>query len=313
MNILVTGGAGFIGSHLCEALIEQGHGVVAVDNLVLGRREHLAHLASHPRFAFHEQDVLNLEALRALFKREAFDAVFHLAANSDIQRSAQDPEPDFQLTLMTTVQVLRCMREYHTKQLIFSSSSAVYGESPKSLSEDTAPLCPISHYGAAKLASEAFISSCGARDVFQAWIFRFPNVVGARATHGVLVDLLRKLSSNPHELEVLGDGNQQKPYLVVTDVIDAMLFAWERAKAPLNCFNIGVEGGTKVSTIVDMILRELRVQPKIVYTGGRGGWPGDVPIVRYDTTKLRQLGWMARYTSDEAVELAVKKLTTGRR
>ena len=313
MKVLVTGGAGFIGSHLCEALIEQGHGVVAIDNLLLGRREHLAHLLPHPDFAFDRQDLLDVDALRQMFQREAFEAVFHLAANSDIQTSGEDPSRDLQLTFMTTYHVLLCMREYGVKPLVFSSSSAIYGELPTPLREDTGPLFPISHYGAAKLASEAFIASWCAQYGFQAWIFRFPNVVGERATHGVLVDLLDKLARNPHELEVLGDGTQQKPYLYVTDVVQAMLFTWQRAREPLNCFNIGVEGGTKVSTIVEMILRELRVQPKIVYTGGRGGWPGDVPIVHYDTTKLRKLGWMAHYTSDEAVELAVKKLPTGRR
>jgi UDP-glucose 4-epimerase len=204
--IVITGGAGFIGSHLADALLEQGHFVVAVDNLTLGREANIAHLKGHSRFRFQCLELLKDAELNRLFTAEHFDTVFHMAANSDIARSHHDPDVDRDNTFATTYALLRAMKEHGVRQIVFASTSAIYGELHGPLSEDSGPLLPVSHYGAGKLASEAFIASFAANYDLHAWIVRFPNVVGGRATHGVLHDFIAKLRRNPNVLEVLGDG-----------------------------------------------------------------------------------------------------------
>jgi UDP-glucose 4-epimerase len=308
MKILITGGAGFIGSHLADALIEGGHNVVVVDNLILGREENIAHLFKHDRFRFYKQDLLKKDALRLIFKKEKFDVIFHLAANSDIQKGGESPEVDLELTFMTTFSVLQCMKEFDVKQIIFSSSSAMYGESTRLLHENHGPLFPVSFYGAGKLASEGFISAFCENFGIQAWILRFPNVVGERATHGAIFDFINKLTKNPTELEVLGDGEQNKPYLYVKDLVEGMVFAWENSFDKLNVFNLGVDSRTKVKKMAQIVIEEMGLDAVIRFTGGDRGWVGDIPEFRYDLTKIHKLGWQAKMTSDEAVRLAVRKI-----
>ena len=234
--------------------------------------------------------------------------MFHLAANSDIQKSFESPATDFQLTLTTTFNVLQCMMKHKVRDIVFASTSAIYGDSSALLGEDHGPLFPVSHYGAAKLASEGFISSFAENYGLNAWICRFPNVVGERTTHGILHDFIKKLVKDPHRLEVLGDGNQNKPYLYVKDLVDAILFCWTRAKDKLNYFNIGVDSRTRVKRIVEIVTSNMGLAPDIVYTGGDRGWVGDVPEFSYDLTKITKLDWKPRYTSDEAVDTAVKAI-----
>src|SRR4051794_29383881 len=220
---LVTGAAGFIGSHLIDRLLSMGHSVVGVDNMVLGRRENLADAFKSPRFTFRELDVNDFPAFDSFLHEQSaagpFTTVWHLAANSDIQAGGRDPDVDLRLTFMTTFNVLKVMESLQIPKLIFASTSAIYGEHKGLLSEDTGPLFPISNYGAMKLASEAIISAALERFLEQAWICRFPNVVGGRATHGAIYDFLKKLRKNPKQLEVLGDGKQEKPYLHVNELI----------------------------------------------------------------------------------------------
>lgn len=308
MRVLITGGAGFIGSHLADALIDQGHHVVAVDNLTLGRLANLAHLQGHPRFRFQRLELLDDGELRRLFTAEHFDAVFHLAANSDIARSHHDPDVDRNNTFATTYAVLRAMKEHGTRQIIFASTSAIYGELRGPLSEDSGPLQPVSHYGAGKLASEAFVSSFAANYDLRAWIVRFPNVVGGRATHGVIHDFIGKLRRNPEVLEVLGDGRQNKPYLHVRDLVVAILLIWEKSGERLNVFNVGVESRTSVQRIAEMVVEEMGLPAAIRYTGGTRGWIGDVTEFHYRTDRIHALGWRARASSDEAVRLAIREI-----
>jgi UDP-glucose 4-epimerase len=305
MNILVTGGAGFIGSHLCDGLIALGHRVTAIDNLLLGREENIAHLCAHPAFNFAKGDVLDAPLLERVFADGRFDAVFHLAANSDIQRGGKDPVVDCELTFLTTFRVLQSMKKHGTGQLVFASTSAVYGETSDRLTEDYGPLLPVSNYGAGKLASEAFISAFSAGCGIRAWITRFPNVVGERATHGVIFDFIRKLQNNPARLEVLGNGKQVKPYMYVKDLVRGILFVWQHSSERLNVYNLGVETRTTVSDIARTVIEEMGLDAAIDYTGGDRGWVGDVPEFSYDLTKVHRLGWHAQYTSDEAVRLAV--------
>ena len=306
-SILITGGAGFIGSHLTDRLLNQGNKVVILDNLSLGRKSNLNQAMQNPNCTFVEGDVLNEELLDSLFKQHHFDMVFHLAANSDIARSHANPNVDLDMTFLTTYAVLKKMRQYNVKKLMFASTSAIYGQTGgDEVKETYGPLFPASHYGASKLASEAFISSFVENYGIQAWVTRFPNVCGERTTHGILHDFVKKLKNNPEELEVLGDGKQAKPYLYVKDLIDAILFVVDHTNDKINYFNLGGEGQTSVTKIAEFVIQAMNLHAKIRYTGGDRGWVGDVPKFAYNLDKIHQLGWKASYSSDEAVKIAIK-------
>jgi UDP-glucose 4-epimerase len=309
MRALVTGGAGFIGSHLCDRLVTQGHEVWCVDNLHLGRRRNIAQLEPSNLFHFLEQDVLDRDRLGALFAEAKFEIVFHLAANSDIAAGNADTELDFRLNELTTIAVLDAMRRHRVRRLFFASTSAVFGEADVILDEDFGPLAPISFYGASKLAAEAYISTYAYRFDLSAVVLRFPNVVGERATHGVIYDFLRKLEKNPRELEVLGDGNQTKPYLYVADLVDAILIACEKSSGPLAVYHAAGLGETSVREIAQIVLAATgRADTRIRYTGGDRGWPGDVPRFRYDISRLLALGWSPQRHSTDAVRHAVERI-----
>jgi len=309
MKILITGGAGFIGSHLADFLISKKHEVVAVDNLLLGRKENIIHLADNKNFKFIKEDLMNINELKEIFQENDFDVVFHLAANSDIQNSAKNPQIDLNNTFMTTWNTLECCRLFNVNKFIFASSSAIYGDVQEKLTENFGPLFPISYYGAGKLASEGFISAYAYMNDIQAWIIRFPNVVGERATHGVIHDFIKKLRNNPNELEILGDGKQKKPYLYVKDLIEAMFFVYQKTKYRFNCYNVGVEDQTAVSEIAKIVCEEMGLRNvRLNYTGGNIGWKGDVPQFKYNLDKIHQLGWKAKYSSTEAVRIAVRRI-----
>jgi UDP-glucose 4-epimerase len=307
MKFLITGGAGFIGSHLVDRLLEQGNRVSCVDNFILGRREHLTSAMENPNFSLHDLDLLDLDKLDELFNRESFDAVFHLAANSDIRAGTESTERDLQLTFMTSYHVLECMQRYDVRKILFASTGAIFGEQEERLREDSVAL-PESLYGASKLASEAFISAFSGLYNIQAWVCRFPNVVGDRSTHGIIYDLLQKLDGNPTTLEVLGDGKQSKPYMYVHELIQALLFIFENANEKMNVFNIGPSDRTSVADIARLVLEGSGATQEIAYTGGNKGWKGDVPKYEYDTQKLQILGWGPPTNSFEAVKLAVNKI-----
>lgn len=307
MKILVTGGAGFIGSHLTDKLLAQGHEVVVVDNLSLGRKTNLNEALKSNKFTFIEENLLNYDALNAIFKENNFEIVFHLAANSDIAQSHDNPNVDLENTFMTTYNTLKAMKENGVKKIVFASTSAIYGDSKGAIiDENYSPLFPTSHYGAGKLASEGFIASFAENYGIQAWITRFPNVVGERATHGVIFDFIKKLKKNPSELEVLGDGMQYKPYLYVKDLVKAILFVFENTNEKINYYNIGVESRTRVKTIAEMVISEMGLNADIRYTGGARGWIGDVPEFNYCLDKIHKLGWHAKISSDEAVKKSVQ-------
>jgi UDP-glucose 4-epimerase len=309
MRILVTGGAGFIGSHLCDRLLGRGQQVWCVDNLRLGRRRNIAHLEPSSDFGFHEIDVLDRSQLGALFYETHFDAVFHLAANSDIAAGSKDFRLDLELNQLTTIAVLEAMRAHDVKRLFFASTSAIFGETEATLHEDFAPLQPISFYGASKLASEAYVSVFAHTFGGEAVILRFPNVIGERATHGVIYDFLQRLALDQSRLEVLGDGNQSKPYLYVGDLIDAMLIAWDKAPKPFAVYHAGGVGTTSVREIAEIVTAAAgRKDTKIIYCGGDRGWPGDVPRFRYDTSRLNALGWQPLRHSTDAVRYAVERI-----
>src|SRR5437762_4717699 len=309
---LITGAAGFIGSHLADRLLALGHTVVGVDNMVLGKRANLSQALKSPSFSFKEVDVNDYESCFAFVKGEsdkgAFETVWHLAANSDIQAGGLNPEVDLKATFLTTYNVLRMMQALEIPQIAFASTSAIYGEHAGVLSEDVGPLFPISNYGAMKLGSEGMITAALERFLKRAWIFRFPNVVGGRATHGAIYDFLRKLERNRAELEVLGDGKQEKPYLHVSELIDAMIHLFQHTKERLNYYNIApADTATTVRHIAEAVVRAAAPGAKIRYTGGSKGWIGDVARFCYSIEKLRATGWSPRLTSNQAVERAVQE------
>ncbi len=307
MNILVTGGAGFIGSHLDDALIARGHQITVVDNLVLGRKENIQHLLDNPKFTFIEADILDSTTMHKVFEEGHFDMVYHLAANSDIQKGGKDPMVDYQLTFNTTFSILQLMKEFEIKKFFFASTSAIFGETYDVLNEDYGPLKPVSNYGAGKLASEAFISAFSSTYSIQTWITRFPNVVGERFTHGVIYDFIHKLQKNPQELEVLGNGEQCKPYVYVKDLVDGILYVIDHANEPYNVYMLGSDSRTKVKEIAAIVIEEMGLDASIRYTGGDRGWVGDVPEFRYDLTKVNTLGWKAPHNSNDSVRLAIQK------
>jgi len=313
MKAIVTGAAGFIGSHLVDKLLKLGYHVVGIDNLCLGNLSNLKSAKRSKRFSLHTIEINNVSALQNIFKKEglqdAIESVWHFAANSDIRSGVANFDVDLNNTYLTTYNILKVMRDYAPTRLFFASTSAVYGVNRKPLSEKTGPLFPISSYGAMKLASEAVISAALESYLSQATIYRFPNVVGARATHGAVYDFLRKVKANRHVLEVLGDGSQQKPYLHVSDLIEAMMFINTTAQEKLRFYNIAPEkSSTTVSYIANKVCARIGGKTKIQYTGGTRGWVGDVPKFSYSTRKLRRLGWRPRLTSNEAVDLAIQEI-----
>ena len=309
MSILVTGGAGFIGSHLCDALVGRGEEVWCVDNLYLGRVENIAHLRDCRRFRFCQFDVLEREALDRLFAEARFDTVFHLAANSDIARGSEDHALDLRLTFSTTLAVLEAMQRHGCRRLFFASTSAVFGDTREALEETTGPLQPVSFYGAAKLAAEAFLSVFAQSFAYQCWVLRFPNVVGPRSTHGAVHDFIARLRTDPSCLRVLGDGAQTKPYLYVEDLLAAILLVYDKAAEPLAVYHVAGQGMTSVRQIAEIVVEEMGLGAiPVDYAGGATGWVGDVPYFNYDTGKIRRLGFRHRWDSTAAVRLAVRKI-----
>lgn len=304
-RILVTGGAGFIGSHLIPVLLARGAAVTAYDNLSLGRRDFLGAVEAMLRFRFVHADLLATTDLDPVMKDH--DCVFHLAANSDISLGRDQTDRDLRQGTLATYNVLESMRRRGVRELVFASSSVVYGEAPRQpTAEDDGPCLPISLYGASKLASEGLISAFCHNFGMRAWIYRFGNVVGGRLTHGVILDFIQKLRENPATLTVLGDGRQAKPYLHVDDCVAGMLFGWQEAAERLNYFNLACEGATAVRDIARFVVEAMGLaNVRIEYTGGARGWPGDVPQVRLDPSKLGRLGWRATFTSDEAVRQGI--------
>lgn len=312
MQTLVVGGAGFIGSNLCKGLLDRGDKVICLDNFSLGNDKNVSELKSDDGFTLIEGDATDKDTLDQIFKEHEVDYVFHLAANSDIQASAKDPEVEYRNTYTTTFRLLSAMREYEVKRLFFASTSAVYGDKRDvELDENTPNLSPISYYGAAKLGSEALISAFTYMNDMSSLVFRFPNVIGPHLTHGVIYDFMKRLSDNPNELRILGDGNQTKPYIYVDDLVDAILFLMDVPQG-VTLYNIGVDGATSVRTIADIVCEEMGLSDvKYRFTGGEGGWKGDVPRFKYCIDKVHAAGWKAKYDSDEAVRMTVRKVLKG--
>jgi len=307
MKVLVTGGAGFVGSRAVRRLLTLGHALCAVDDLSLGREDNLAGCDALGPFELVKMDVRS-PAFEGVVQRFRPDRVFHLAANSDIAKGTRDPSTDLERTFLTTHHVLEAMRQSGARELVFASTSAIYGEAPGDLSEIHGPLEPISLYGAAKLSSEAFVHAYAHLYGLMGWVFRFPNVVGPNLTHGAIFDFIGRLSRDKTRLVVLGDGTQTKPYLDVDDLLDAILLAVDsrHGHGSVVTYNVAGEGMTSVREIAEMVREGLGLPGATLEYGKESrGWPGDVPRFSYDTAKIRALGWRPRLTSNEAVRASV--------
>lgn len=314
---LVLGGAGFIANTLIAELLTAGKRVVAVDNLVRGSEKYLEKFSNSERFFFIKKDLSEREECRSAFDFAAehgeISEVWHLAANSDIPAGVADSDVDIRDTFQTTAEILREMKAKEAKSLYFASSSAIYGDlGEKVLHEEIGPLLPISNYGAMKLASEALISAAAEAYLEKACIFRFPNVVGIPATHGVIFDFVNKLKVHPESLEVLGNGTQQKSYLHASDLVSAMLTITARSgDSKVNVVNIGpIDEGVTVKWIAEQVVKRVNPSAAILYGSGNKGWVGDVPKFNYSTEKLQSYGWKPRLGSDGAITRAVDEIAT---
>jgi UDP-glucose 4-epimerase len=308
LRSMVIGGAGFIGSHLVDRLVERGP-VTVFDDLSVGKRAFIAGALDQRRAELCEGDAIDLSALVVAMQRHAPQVVFHLVANPEARWGLEKTRLDLEQGTIVTYNVLEAMRRCDVKRLVFASSGTVYGDVSHVCREEDLGSLPISLYGASKLAGEAMISAFVECFGLQGWIYRFGNVVGPRGTHGAALDFLNKLKADPSELEVLGDGKQAKPYLHVSDCVAGMIHGLDHAKKPLNVHNLAPPDVTSIARIAELcVAASPNPDAKIRYTGGKRGWPGDVPRSRLAPAKLNALGFCVSHTSDEAVQKAVGEL-----
>jgi UDP-glucose 4-epimerase len=305
--LVVTGCAGFIGSHLVDRLLAGGHVVVGIDNFSTGQRSFLAGALSSPNFKLYEIDLLDFDALTRAFV--GGEAVFHLSANADVRFGTEHPRKDLEQNTIATYNVLEAMRANGIKKIAFSSTGSVYGESPVVPTPEDGPF-PIqtSLYGASKAAGEGLIAAYCEGFGFQSWIFRFVSILGERYTHGHVFDFYQKLKADPTRLSVLGNGKQRKSYLYVQDCIDGILLAMDKATHKVNIFNLGVDSYCEVNDSIGWICKELGVQPALEYSGGDRGWIGDNPFIFLDTKNIQSLGWKPKVGIRDGVVKTVKYL-----
>lgn len=300
MRVLVTGAAGFIGSHMVDRLLSAGHEVIGVDNFSTGHRQFLASALAHSRFTLHECDLLDRENLKKTMR--GADLVVHFAANADVRFGTDHPRKDLDQNTIATWNVLEAMRECNCRRIVFSSTGSIYGEPAIFPTPENCPF-PVqtSLYGASKLAAEGLIQAYCEGFGMQGYIFRFVSILGERYSHGHVFDFYRQLAGHPGHLHVLGDGHQKKSYLYVHDCIEAILLALEKAGGKVNIFNLGTDDYCEVNDSIRWICDYLTLKPKITYAGGERGWVGDSPFILLDCSRIRALGWRPRLSIRDAV------------
>ncbi len=316
MSIIIAGGAGFIGINLIKELIKKKSRLIILDNFSNGKKSFLDKLKNRYEFTVIDCNLAIIEEVDNAIKKiinqfEIINEIWHLAANSDIPSGISNPKIDLQNTFMTTFNLLEMARKYSVRNFYFASSSAVYGDhGNKNIDENTGPLMPISNYGAMKLASEAQCFAAFESFLDKLRIFRFPNVVGTPATHGVIFDFINKLKKNPTRLDVLGDGTQQKSYLHVNDLVQGMIHLSEIKLVNNNpIFNMGPEeDSVKVKWIAEQVVSKFSPNAKIVYGKNKRGWLGDVPRFSYNTKKAKKFGWNPKMNSEQSIKMAIDEI-----
>jgi len=301
LRALVTGGAGFIGSNVVDRLLATGYSVVAYDNFSTGQERFLERAGRcGDRFALVRGDILDQAALASAMR--GADVVFHLAANADVRHGTEHPDRDLQQNTIGTFNVLEAMRSNGVRRVAFSSTGSIYGEPEIFPTPEDAPFpTQTSLYGASKLAGEALVQAYCEGFGFQGYIFRFVSILGDRYSHGHVFDFYKRLRENPHELRVLGNGEQRKSYLSMQDCVDAIFTALERANDRVNIFNLGTDEYCHVRESIGWISTELGLAPKLAYTGGERGWIGDSPFIFLDCRKIRALGWAPKLSIREGI------------
>lgn len=299
-HVLVTGGAGFIGSHVSDALLERGARVTVFDDFSTGHHEFVP---KHERLQLVEADLLDAGKVEAAMR--GVDFVFHMAANADIKDNFKDPRKCVHQNVVVTQNVLEAMRAAGVREIAFASTGSVYGEATVIPTPEDAPF-PVqtSIYATTKVAAEGLLSSYAQpapAPEFRVWIFRFVSLLGPRYTHGHVVDFFRKLKADPTRLPVLGNGLQKKSYLHVADCVAAMLVAVDRAREPINVFNLGHGDWIDVKQSIAVITKAMGVSPRIEFAGGERGWPGDSPKILLDTKRIRSLGWSPTKSIEESI------------
>jgi UDP-glucose 4-epimerase len=300
VHVFVTGGSGFIGSNLVDALLADGHHVTVYDNLSTGRREFLEAARAHPAFRMIEADLLDVATLHQ--SMAGHDAVVHLAANADVRFGWNHPGRDHEQNVVATLNVLEGMRSHGIRRLLFSSTGSVYGECTTIPTPEAAPFpLQTSLYGASKLAAEGFISAYAEAGVISATVFRFVSILGPRYTHGHVIDFVARLTADPTRMKVLGDGTQRKSYLHVSDCVAAIMS--RLVENPTNeVLNLGVDGYCEIRDSAAWIAAKMGCEPTLEYTGGDRGWVGDNPFIYLDTTSMRAFGWQPKVSIQAAVE-----------
>jgi UDP-glucose 4-epimerase len=307
MKCLITGGAGFIGSHIVDRLLLGKNQVIVYDNFSTGQKEFIEHHKDDKNFRLIKGDVLDTELLNKSTK--GCDIIFHMSANADIKGGINNTEIDFEQNTIATRNVLEAMRINSIKKIVFASSAAVYGEPKIFPTPENCELRQTSLYGASKLSGEAMIEAYCEYYGMQAWIFRFVSWIGERYTHGVVFDFMKKLQANPKELEILGNGKQIKSYLYVKDGVDGIFYALENFKDKINIFNLGHKERMNVVKVADIVCDELGLK-NVMYTfsGGERGWIGDSPFVQLDVSKLENAGWKSKTSIEDGIRKTVDYL-----
>ncbi|WXG40105.1 MAG: SDR family NAD(P)-dependent oxidoreductase [Candidatus Freyarchaeum deiterrae] len=305
---LVTGGTGFIGSHLVDNLVEKGCKVTILDDLSNSTTEYIQDYLDKGQIEFVKGDVRDFETVESCL--EDISVVFHFAAQYDIRRSVSDPMYDFDVNVNGMVNVLEAMRKKDISNIVLASSGGtLYGLAETLPTPETYPSQPISPYGASKASSEAYISAYCACYGLCGVVLRYANIIGARSLHGVIFDFYQKLKKEHKSLQILGDGNQRKSYMDVSDCINASLYVSEKSEKGFNIFNIGSEEWVTVNYISKLVINELKLQDvELTYTGGEQGWTGDVSLMLLDISKLKNQGWKPTIRIDEAIRKYVRWL-----
>jgi len=301
----VTGGAGFIGSHLVDRLLADGWSVTVIDNMTCGHRSNLQQHEGNRKLEIYEADIRDADASQKLLR--GCDTVFHMAAHANIRTSLEDHKADLENNLIGTMNMLEGMIANGVHELVFASTSALYGEAgTRPTPEDYAGI-QTSLYGASKLACEAYAQAYTQFAPLKFWAFRFPNVVGERCRRGIIWDFVHKLRENHRDLEILGDGKQSKEYLYVKDCVDGMIVGYQNASDSINIFNLGTDEQTIVDRVADLVIEEMKLKNvRRRYTGGPRGWIGDSPVVELSLDRIEKLGWKPQIASEEAIRRTIR-------